>query len=186
MPARSSIADADRPAQRIGAEFRQENRDADSDGDADQHGDQRGDDGAVDRSDRAEFLGYRVPALGGEEAKAELSERRQRPEDQRKDDAAENNQDEDCSSESGRAERAFGPHEAAERLGPALVAADLAVGAQRNLGHPNLRPVHSLCAGNRNRGKTTPRGNRLRQTCAPLLGGAHAPITFTSCDYIPA
>ena len=54
------------------AQLGEEHRDHQADRHGDQHGDQRGDDGAVDRRQRAEFLGDRIPALGDQEAEAEL------------------------------------------------------------------------------------------------------------------
>ncbi len=44
----------------------------------DQHGDERGHQRAVDRRQRAELLGDRIPALGHDEAEAERLQRRQR------------------------------------------------------------------------------------------------------------
>ena len=61
---------------------------------ADQHRDRRGHERAVDRRQRAEFLGDRVPRSVDEKAEAEMPQRRQRAGDQRNDDAAEDQQHE--------------------------------------------------------------------------------------------
>ena len=63
--------DADRPAQPHRAQFGQEDRDQQADRHRDQHRDQRGDERAVDRRQRAELLGHRIPALADQEAEAE-------------------------------------------------------------------------------------------------------------------
>src|SRR5581483_2197698 len=83
---------ADRALQPARAQLGDEDGDAHADRDADEHGDQGGDHGAVDRRQRAEFLGDRVPSLGDEEAEAESLEGGQRTVDQRNDDAAEQQQ----------------------------------------------------------------------------------------------
>ncbi len=92
MPASSSIGDADRPAQPLRAKLGEKDRDEQADRDRDQHGDERGDHGAVDRRQRAEFLGDGIPALRGQEAEAEVLQRRHRADDQRQDDAAQQQQ----------------------------------------------------------------------------------------------
>ena len=57
--------------------------------------DERGDQGAVDGRQGAEILGDRIPGLGGQEAEAELRQRRRGAVDQRKDHAAEQQQHRD-------------------------------------------------------------------------------------------
>ena len=61
IAASSSIAVAERPLQPSRAQFGDEQRDPEAHRNADQQRDQRGDERAVDRRERAEFLGDRVP-----------------------------------------------------------------------------------------------------------------------------
>ena len=84
--------DADRPAQPVRAEFGEENRDAEADRNGDQHGDEGGDQRAVDRRQRAEFLGDRVPVVRDKKSESERSKRRKRADDQRDDHAAEHDE----------------------------------------------------------------------------------------------
>src|SRR4029077_17975907 len=58
-----------------------------------QHGDKGRNHGAVNRRQRAEILGYRIPALAGEKTKTERLERRYRTFEQRKNPRAEQDQD---------------------------------------------------------------------------------------------
>ena len=64
---------AERPLQPDRAQFGDEQRDAERDRDADQHRDRRGDQRAVDRRQRAELLGDRVPGLGRRENRSRIS-----------------------------------------------------------------------------------------------------------------
>ena len=85
----------DRPLERARAQLGNEDRDADGDRNADNHGNDRRDDGAVDRRERAELLGHRVPFFGGEKAEAERLERQPGAVDQGNDDAAQQQQHRD-------------------------------------------------------------------------------------------
>ena len=84
--------DADRPAQHHRAELGQEERDHQADRHGDQHGDGRGDQRAVDRRQRAEALGDRVPRFVEQEGEAEGAERRRGADDQGDDDTAQQRQ----------------------------------------------------------------------------------------------
>ena len=75
--------DADRAAQPLRAKLGQEHRDHQTDRHRDQHRDQRGDERAVDRSERAEVLGDRIPALADQEPRAEFAERGPRADNER-------------------------------------------------------------------------------------------------------
>ena len=66
--------DADRPAQPLRAQLGEKERDHQADRNRDQHGNERGDDGAVDRRQRAEIVGDRIPALADQKAEAEGAE----------------------------------------------------------------------------------------------------------------
>ena len=83
---------ADRAAQPHRAQLGQEQRDEQADRHRDQHCDQRGDDGAVNRSNRPEFLGDRIPDFFVKEADAKRAQGRQGPPDQRDDDTAEDDE----------------------------------------------------------------------------------------------
>ena len=61
--------DADRAAEQHRAQFGQEHSDHQADRDRDQHRDEGSDERAVDRRERAEALGHRVPALVEEETR---------------------------------------------------------------------------------------------------------------------
>src|SRR5262249_24316772 len=79
---------ADRPAQKLRAQLGQKHGDEKTDRNRDQHGDEGGDKGAVDRGERAEALGDRIPPFLDEEIEAERLQRRHGADDQGEDDAA--------------------------------------------------------------------------------------------------
>ena len=66
MPASSSMAMPIGRRSHMRAQLGEEHRDQQADRHGDQHGDQRGDERAVDRRQRAELLGDRIPALAAE------------------------------------------------------------------------------------------------------------------------
>ena len=84
----------------------------------DHHGDQRGDECSVDRRERAEFLGDRIPPLGGQEVEAERFESRQRPVDQRDDHAAEQQKHGNRRAARQMAENGIAETKAIEHSGP--------------------------------------------------------------------
>ena len=86
------------------AQFGDEEGDPERHRDRDQHRDRRGDEGAVDRRQRTEFLGDRVPHIGDEETRTEGRQRRQRARDQRCEDAAEQQQHDQRENDGKRAE----------------------------------------------------------------------------------
>ncbi len=81
--------DPDRAAQRPGTDLGQEDRDADAGGHGQQHGEEGRHQRAVDRGQRAESLGHRIPGFGPDEGKAERLDRRHRADDQRRHHAGE-------------------------------------------------------------------------------------------------
>ncbi len=64
--------DADGPLQQRRTQFGQEQGDAETRRHRKQHGDQRGHHGAVNRRQRAELIGDRIPNLAGHEGEAEM------------------------------------------------------------------------------------------------------------------
>jgi hypothetical protein len=83
---------ADRAPQPHRAKFSEKQRDKQTDWDGNHHRDDGSDDGTVNRRDRAELLGDRIPALGDKEAETELAEGKTGAPDQRCDDGAEQDQ----------------------------------------------------------------------------------------------
>ncbi len=86
---------AERPAQPRGRQFSEEQCDAEADRHRDNESNDRRGDRAVDRHQRAEFLAGWIPVGGPQEAQTELLDRRQRGDDQRNDDAAEQQERDD-------------------------------------------------------------------------------------------
>ena len=86
--------DADGTAQRPRTNLGQEDRDADADWNGDEHRQNRGDECAVDRGQRAELLGDRIPGFRVEEGPTEMFDRRKRADDQREHHAGKNGQHE--------------------------------------------------------------------------------------------
>ena len=80
--------------QPLRAKLGQEHRDHQPDRHGDDHRNQRGDDRAVDRGQRAEILGDRVPALADQKSRAEFAERRPGADDERNDHATQQQQHE--------------------------------------------------------------------------------------------
>jgi hypothetical protein len=105
-------------------ELGDEDGNAEGDRYADQHGDRGGHQRTVDRCRRAEFLGDRIPRIGGEEVPAESVEGRQRAVDEREDDPAEDDKDEDGEEPGGGAKGRVG--ELAELAGADLPGGDRA------------------------------------------------------------
>src|SRR4029077_15486703 len=87
--------DPDRAAQPHRTQFGEKQRDEEAERNRNEHGNERGHNRSVNRRGRAEILGDGVPALGNQEAKAELPQRRRCTVQQRSDDAAENDEDGD-------------------------------------------------------------------------------------------
>ena len=110
--------DADRPPQPHRAQLGEEDRDQQPDRHRDQHRDERRDERAVDRRERTELLGDRVPALLEQKVEAERLQRRQRALDQGEDDAAEDDQDADRRALGQQPEDDVAEAQALEHLGP--------------------------------------------------------------------
>src|SRR5271169_6025394 len=92
----------ERPLQPERADLGDEHRDPERNRNTDQHRDGRSDDGPVDRRERPELLGHRVPDFGEHEREPEGTQRRDRTLDQGDDDAAEDQQNEQCEEERQR------------------------------------------------------------------------------------
>ncbi len=99
---------ADRPAQPARTGLRQEHRNAEAQRDRNQQRDQGSRDRAVNGSPCTKNFGDRVPVLAGHERPLEGRQGRPAAVHQRKDDAGEQYQYEDCRELGGNAKHAFG------------------------------------------------------------------------------
>jgi hypothetical protein len=99
--------DPDRALEHGRAQLGQEQRDAESGGYGKQHGDQRSDHRSVDRRQRTELIGDRIPDLAGDEGKSKVRQRRPGAAQERDGHSAQNQQHQQRRNESGRAENSL-------------------------------------------------------------------------------
>ena len=99
--------DADGTLEPHRRELGQEDGDAEADRDGEQQREEGGDQGAVDRRERPELVGDRVPDLAGEEGELEMRQRRPGAEQQRERHPAQEQEHEQSGRLRGRAEQAL-------------------------------------------------------------------------------
>jgi hypothetical protein len=134
----------------------QKDRDQQPDWHRDQHRNERGDEGAVDRRQRSEFFGDRIPALLDQEIKTESAQRGQRTVDEGNNDAAEDDEHAERRDPGEDAEDDIDGTQPVERLGPRRDAVTLDHSAlQRNVDHGSPPDgLHSGSPGCRGRAKS--------------------------------